>query len=196
MAKQPLDDQIDQLYQLPLEEFTAARNALAKDQRRERGQETRETQPRRMDGEPAVLAGPQGLRRSDQGRRTHAGRLQADAGRQDGGRARRRGDSRGGAARGQAGGAQTARRRRPSESRGRDDAGGRNARCVARRRTSGPPDQAIAADGLQRARRPADLGEGRSAKAESGAREEGCSRKKAKPLANGRRARRKSASSR
>jgi hypothetical protein len=29
MAK-PLDDQIDQLYQLPLEEFTAARNALAK----------------------------------------------------------------------------------------------------------------------------------------------------------------------
>ena len=30
MAKQPLDDQIDQLYQLPLDEFTAARNALAK----------------------------------------------------------------------------------------------------------------------------------------------------------------------
>jgi hypothetical protein len=30
MAK-PLDDQIDQLYQLPLDEFTAARNALAKD---------------------------------------------------------------------------------------------------------------------------------------------------------------------
>jgi hypothetical protein len=30
MAKQPLDDQIDQLYQLPLEEFTAARNTLAK----------------------------------------------------------------------------------------------------------------------------------------------------------------------
>jgi len=31
MAKQPLDDQIDHLYQLPLDEFTAARNALAKD---------------------------------------------------------------------------------------------------------------------------------------------------------------------
>lgn len=31
MAKQPLDDQIDQLYQLPLDAFTAARNALAKD---------------------------------------------------------------------------------------------------------------------------------------------------------------------
>jgi hypothetical protein len=30
MAKQPLDDQIDHLYQLPLDEFTAARNALAK----------------------------------------------------------------------------------------------------------------------------------------------------------------------
>ena len=30
MAKQPLDDQIDQLYQLPLDEFTAARNALAR----------------------------------------------------------------------------------------------------------------------------------------------------------------------
>ena len=30
MAKQPLDDQIDQLYQLPLDAFTAARNALAK----------------------------------------------------------------------------------------------------------------------------------------------------------------------
>jgi hypothetical protein len=30
MAKQPLDDQIDDLYQLPLDEFTAARNALAK----------------------------------------------------------------------------------------------------------------------------------------------------------------------
>lgn len=30
MAKQPLDDQIDQLYQLPLGEFTAARNALAR----------------------------------------------------------------------------------------------------------------------------------------------------------------------
>ena len=31
MAKHPLDDQIDQLYQLPLDEFTVARNALAKD---------------------------------------------------------------------------------------------------------------------------------------------------------------------
>lgn len=31
MAKQPLDDQIDHLYQLPLDEFTTARNALAKD---------------------------------------------------------------------------------------------------------------------------------------------------------------------
>ena len=31
MAKQPLDDKIDHLYQLPLDEFTAARNALAKD---------------------------------------------------------------------------------------------------------------------------------------------------------------------
>ena len=30
MAKADLDDQIDQLYQLPLDEFTAARNALAK----------------------------------------------------------------------------------------------------------------------------------------------------------------------
>jgi hypothetical protein len=30
MARQPLDDQIDQLYQLPLDEFTSARNALAK----------------------------------------------------------------------------------------------------------------------------------------------------------------------
>ncbi len=30
MAKPPLDDQIDHLYQLPLDEFTAARNALAK----------------------------------------------------------------------------------------------------------------------------------------------------------------------
>jgi hypothetical protein len=30
MAKPPLDDQIDQLYQLPLDAFTAARNALAK----------------------------------------------------------------------------------------------------------------------------------------------------------------------
>ena len=31
MAKADLDDQIDQLYQLPLDQFTAARNALAKD---------------------------------------------------------------------------------------------------------------------------------------------------------------------
>ena len=31
MVKQPLDDQIDHLYQLPLDEFTASRNALAKD---------------------------------------------------------------------------------------------------------------------------------------------------------------------
>ena len=31
MAKQPLDDQIDHLYQLPLDEFTEARNALAKE---------------------------------------------------------------------------------------------------------------------------------------------------------------------
>lgn len=31
MAHQPLDDQIDQLYQLPLDAFTAARNALAKE---------------------------------------------------------------------------------------------------------------------------------------------------------------------
>ena len=31
MAKADLDDRIDQLYQLPLDEFTAARNALAKD---------------------------------------------------------------------------------------------------------------------------------------------------------------------
>jgi uncharacterized protein YhaN len=31
MAKLPLDDQIDHLYQLPLDEFTGARNALAKD---------------------------------------------------------------------------------------------------------------------------------------------------------------------
>ncbi len=31
MAKPALDDQIDQLYQLPLDEFTAARNALAKE---------------------------------------------------------------------------------------------------------------------------------------------------------------------
>lgn len=31
MAHHPLDDQIDQLYQLPLDEFTAARNALAKE---------------------------------------------------------------------------------------------------------------------------------------------------------------------
>ena len=31
MAKAALDDQIDQLYQLPLDEFTAARNALAKE---------------------------------------------------------------------------------------------------------------------------------------------------------------------
>lgn len=31
MAKPPLDDQIDHLYQLPLDEFTAARNALAKE---------------------------------------------------------------------------------------------------------------------------------------------------------------------
>lgn len=31
MAKTDLDDQIDQLYQLPLDEFTTARNALAKD---------------------------------------------------------------------------------------------------------------------------------------------------------------------
>lgn len=30
MAKQPLDEQIDHLYQLPLDEFTVARNALAK----------------------------------------------------------------------------------------------------------------------------------------------------------------------
>ena len=30
MARHPLDEQIDQLYQLPLEAFTAARNALAK----------------------------------------------------------------------------------------------------------------------------------------------------------------------
>ena len=30
MPKQPLDDQIDQLYQLPLDQFTTARNALAK----------------------------------------------------------------------------------------------------------------------------------------------------------------------
>jgi len=31
MAKDAIDDQIDQLYQLPLDEFTGARNALAKD---------------------------------------------------------------------------------------------------------------------------------------------------------------------
>jgi hypothetical protein len=31
MARQPLDEQIDQLYQLPLDEFTSARNALAKE---------------------------------------------------------------------------------------------------------------------------------------------------------------------
>ena len=31
MARQPLDDQIDRLYQLPLDEFTSARNALAKE---------------------------------------------------------------------------------------------------------------------------------------------------------------------
>ena len=31
MAKPDIDDQIDQLYQLPLDEFTAARNALARD---------------------------------------------------------------------------------------------------------------------------------------------------------------------
>ena len=31
MARQPLDDQIDRLYQLPLDQFTSARNALAKE---------------------------------------------------------------------------------------------------------------------------------------------------------------------
>ena len=31
MARRPLDDQIDRLYQLPLDEFTSARNALAKE---------------------------------------------------------------------------------------------------------------------------------------------------------------------
>ncbi len=31
MAARPIDEQIDKLYQLPLEEFTAARNALAKE---------------------------------------------------------------------------------------------------------------------------------------------------------------------
>ena len=31
MSKAALDDQIDQLYQVPLDEFTAARNALAKE---------------------------------------------------------------------------------------------------------------------------------------------------------------------
>jgi hypothetical protein len=31
MARHPLDDQIDRLYQLPLDEFTTARNALAKE---------------------------------------------------------------------------------------------------------------------------------------------------------------------
>ena len=52
------DSRIDALYQLPLDQFTPARNALAKELKRPDHQGARKAEPRGVGGEPVVLAGP------------------------------------------------------------------------------------------------------------------------------------------
>ena len=101
MATRDSDDRIAELYQGPLDEFTAARNALAK--------ETGDSAIKKLE-KPNLAAWAvnqlywqraEALRRGDQDLRPGAHRLQADAGRQVRRRARRRGVSQRGDAQGQ-----------------------------------------------------------------------------------------------
>ena len=70
-----LDAKIDDLYQLPLGEFTGARNALAKSLSKRRGearQSAGEADRRAVGGEPGLLARAQHLRPADEERREAA----------------------------------------------------------------------------------------------------------------------------
>ena len=75
MASRRLDAGIDNLYQLPLGEFTAARNALAKEAgaRGGRNPVAAEAAGRRVGGQSAVLARSRHLRSPDRGRRRKSG---------------------------------------------------------------------------------------------------------------------------
>ena len=90
MASRRLETEIDRLYQLPLDEFTAARNALARDAGAEAAEirQLAKAADRRLGDQSAVLETPRGLRCADRGGKHPAEDSHDDTGRAAGRSAR------------------------------------------------------------------------------------------------------------